>query len=385
MQSIWKGSISFGLVSIKVQLFAATQERGIAFHQVHASDGGRIRYRRVCAVDGEDVAYPDIARGYELASGEMVVLADADFADLPLATSRQINVLSFVEAATIDPVRLARCYFCEPVGTDTKPYRLLTEALRRTGKVAVVKVAMRGRESVALLRPYEGMLLLHLMLWPDEVRAPEFEFLAEDEPLPAQELRMVESYVHTLSGAVDPEELVDRYRAAVEDLVRAKVAGLAQANPPRPTEAGSDSVDLMQALRRSVEQARAARGEPPAKKARKAPAKKATPTKAAATKAAAKKVAAAQGRAAGAAKKAAPAKAAPANAAPAKAALAKAGPAKGGAAKAGGAKTAPAKAAPAKTAAAKTAGANGAPGAGSVGKAPRSGAGVKATRRAGRT
>lgn len=283
MQSIWKGSITFGLVSIKVQLFSAIQERGIAFHQVHAPDGGRIRYRRVCAVDGEDVPFPEIARGYELASGEMVVLTDDDFADLPLVSSRQINVLSFVAADTIDPVRLARCYFCEPVGADTKPYRLLTAALERTGKVAVVKVALRSRESVALLRPHQGVLMLHLMLWPDEVRAPRFAFLTEEEELPAQELRMVESYVATLSGAVDPEELIDRYRAAVEDLVQAKVAGLTTAGKPRPMEAVSESVDLMDALRRSVEEAKRARGT--AKKAAaKTPAKKAAPKKAAPAK-----------------------------------------------------------------------------------------------------
>jgi DNA end-binding protein Ku len=297
LQSIWKGSISFGLVSIKVQLFTATQERGIAFHQVHASDGGRIRYRRVCGVDGEDVAYPDIARGYELASGEMVVLTEEDFADLPRVSSRQINVLSFVDAATVDPVRLARCYFCEPVGADTKPYRLLCAALQNTGKVAVVKVALRGRESVALLRPYDGVLMLHLMLWPDEVRQPRFGFQSEDDPLPAQELRMVESYVATLTGAVDPEELVDRNRAAVEQVVEAKVAGLAQAAPTRPVEVSSDAVDLMDALRRSVEEAKRTRGAK--KAATKVTAKKVTAKKVTATKVAAKKTTA---------KKAAPAK-----------------------------------------------------------------------------
>jgi DNA end-binding protein Ku len=315
MQSIWKGSITFGLVSIKVQLFSAVQERGIAFHQVHAPDGGRIRYRRVCAVDGEDVPFPEIARGYELASGEMVVLTDADFADLPLVSSRQINVLSFVDADTIDPVRLARCYFCEPVGSDTKPYRLLTAALERTGKVAVVKVALRSRESVALLRPHQGVLMLHLMLWPDEVREPRFAFLTDEEPLPAQELRMVESYVATLSGAVDPEELIDRYRTAVEDLVQAKVAGLtANGSKPRPTETISESVDLMDALRRSVEEAKRARG--PAKRAR--PAKSAPAKKSAAKKAAPAKSTPAKT----VAKKAAPAKTVAKKAAPAKKAVA---------------------------------------------------------------
>src|SRR5262249_35640028 len=236
MQSIWKGSISFGLVSIRVQLFAATEERGIAFHQVHAPEGGRIRYRRVCEVDGGDVDFAEIARGYEMANGEVVVLTDDDFAALPLVTGRSINVLSFVDTESIDPIRMSRCYYCEPVGADTKPYRLLCAALDRTGKVAVAKVALRGRESGALLRPRERLLLLQLLLWPDEVRKPRFPFLDEDGTLPAQEVRMVESYIDTLTGAVDPEDMVDRYRVALEQLVEAKVAGLAVQQPPRPVE-----------------------------------------------------------------------------------------------------------------------------------------------------
>jgi len=279
MQSIWKGSISFGLVSIPVQLFTATEEHGIAFHQVHEADGGRIRYRRVCTVDGEEVTYDEIAKGYELASGEVVVLTDADFAELPLPTGRAINVLSFVEAGTIDPVRMSRCYYCDPIGPDPKPYRLLCEALDRTGKVAVVKVALRGRESVALLRPHDQVLLLQLLLWPDEVRKPRFPFLGDDMPLPPQELRMVESYIATLTGAVDPEELVDRYRVALEQLVQAKAAGLTVPQPPA-SEPAAEAVDLMEALRRSVEEARRSRAATgKATKPGKAAAQQATPKK----------------------------------------------------------------------------------------------------------
>jgi len=262
MQSIWKGSISFGLVSIRVQLFAATEERGITFHQVHAPDGGRIRYRRVCSVDGADVDFAEIAKGYQVASGEVVVLTDEDFAELPLPTGRSINVLSFVETDSIDPIRLSRSYYCEPVGTDTRPYRLLCAALERTRKVAVVKVALRGRESVALLRPWERVLVLQLLLWPDEVRRPRFSFLDQDAPLPAQEVRMVESYIDTLTGAVDPEEQVDRYRVALEHLVEAKAAGRVMQQPPRPAEVRSEGVDLMEALRRSVEEAKRSRATP---------------------------------------------------------------------------------------------------------------------------
>jgi DNA end-binding protein Ku len=277
VQSIWKGSISFGLVSIRVQLFTATEERGIAFHQVHASDGGRIRYRRVCTVDGEDVGFAEIAKGYELANGELVVLTDEDFAELPLPSGRAINVLSFAQAETVDPIRLSRCYYCDPVGADAKPYRLLCEALERTGKVAMVKVALRGRESVAMLRPHDRVLVLQLLLWPDEVRRPRFAFLDDDAPLPAQELRMVESYIDTLTGTVDQEELVDRYRVALEQLVEAKVAGLTTKLPPGPPEVAEEGVDLMEALRRSVAEAKRNRDAAPNGKATARPAPKTAP------------------------------------------------------------------------------------------------------------
>jgi len=226
------------------------------------------------------VSYGDIARGYELPNGEVVVLTDGDFAELPLSSSRTIDVLSFVEANTIDPIQLSRCYYCEPVGADAKPYFLLREALERTGKVAVVKVALRGRESLALLRPREGIIILQLLLWPDEVRRPRFAFLNDDVPLRPQERRMAESYVAALTGEVDPEEKIDRYRVALEQLVAAKVAGLEVQQPPASAADSGKAVDLMDVLRRSVEEAKRSRGggaqgaKPPAKSAKKTAPKK---------------------------------------------------------------------------------------------------------------
>ena len=260
MRSIWKGAISFGLVSIPVQLFAATAARGVSLHQVHAQDGGRIRYRRICAVDGEEVPYSDVAKGYELPNGDVVVLDDEDFADLPLSSSRTIDVLSFVEANTVDPIQLSRCYYCEPIGTAVKPYILLREALERRGKVAVVKVALRQRESLAALRPRDGILVLQLLLWPDEVRKPPFTLIDDDVQLRQQELRMAESYVETLTGGVDQEETVDHYRVALEQLVEAKIAGREVEQPQTSAEDTATTVDLLEALRRSVEDAKRGRG-----------------------------------------------------------------------------------------------------------------------------
>ena len=258
MQTVWKGVISFGLVSIPVQLFAATEEHGVSFRQIHVSDGGQIRYRRVCTLDGEDVSYDDIARGYELPDGHVVVLTEEDFAELPLASSRAIEVLSFADADTVDPVRLSRSYYCEPTGSGAKAYVLLRDALERTGKVALVKVALRTRETPAVLHPRDGVLVLHLLLWPDEVRTPRFGFLRDDITPRPRELQAAEAYIHTLSGTLDPPDLVDRYQAALRELVEAKVAGR-QLEHPAPAHAGGAD-NLMEALRRSVEQAKQDRG-----------------------------------------------------------------------------------------------------------------------------
>ena len=280
MRSIWNGAISFGLVSIPVQLFTATEERGVSLHQFHAPDAGRIRHKRVCSVDGEEVDYGDVVRGYELPDGRVVVLTEADLAELPLSSSRTIDVLSFVDANTIDPIQLSRCYFCEPTGADAKPYHLLRAALERTGKTAVVKVAIRQRESLALLRPRGWVLVLQLLLWPDEVREPKFPFLDGDVLLRPPEMQMAESYVETLTGDVDEAHMVDRYRVALEQLVEAKASGLQVEQPPGPREEPGGPGDLMEALRRSVEEAQRSRGgPPPGKRTTKKAAAKKTGTK----------------------------------------------------------------------------------------------------------
>lgn len=318
MQSIWKGTISFGLVSIPVRLFAATEERSVALHQVHAEDGGRIRYRRVCSLDGTEVAYADIARGYELPDGEVVVLTDEDFASLPLSSSRTIEVDSFVPMDQIEPIQLSRSYYCDPTA-DTKPYVLLREALARTGRVALVKVALRQREALAVLRPREGVLVLQTMLWPDEVREARFRFLDADVPVRPQELAMAESYVEALAGDFTPEAYQDRYRQALEELIAAKTAGRQVSRPVERAEEGGAVVDLMEALRRSVAAAQRERGG-----TAKPPAAKAAPKQAAAKQAAAAKDAPKQAAARKAAPKAAPKQAAAATAAPRQAAATKA-------------------------------------------------------------
>ncbi|TDB97545.1 Ku protein [Actinomadura sp. 7K534] len=260
MRSIWKGAISFGLVTIPVKLYSATEQRDVRFHQVHREDGGRIKYKRVCTVDGEEVPYSDIAKGYELPSGEIVVLTDEDFADLPLSSSRRIDVLQFVEAAEVDPIYFAKSYYLEPDAQGAKPYVLLRDALESSGQVAIVKIAIRQRESLATLRVREGVFVLETMLWPDEVRTPDFPFLDEDIEVRKQELSMATSLIESMEAEFDPAEHKDAYREALQAVIDAKVEGREVARPAEEAEE-EPAADLLSALRASVDAAKKSRGE----------------------------------------------------------------------------------------------------------------------------
>jgi DNA end-binding protein Ku len=256
VRSIWKGSISFGLVTIPVKLYSATEAKDVSFHQVRRSDGSRIKYKRVAAVDGEEVSYGDIAKGYELSSGETVVLTDEDFKDLPLTTSRAIDVLQFVPLEEVDPIYFEKSYYLEPDKAGTKPYVLLRDALEQSGKVAVVKVALRNRESLATLRVRDGVFVLATMLWPDEVRTPDFGFLDEDIEVRSQELAMAGSLIETLAGEFDPAQYKDGYREALQAVIEAKVEGREVVQPSAEQPTSGTVVDLMAALRASVEAAK---------------------------------------------------------------------------------------------------------------------------------
>ncbi|MGY1722662.1 non-homologous end joining protein Ku [Blastococcus sp. SYSU DS0533] len=311
MRSIWRGAVSFGLVSIGVKLYSATEDKDIRFHQVHAADGGRVKYRRVCSIDGEELEYADIAKGYELPSGEVVILTDEDFDELPLSTRREIEVLEFVDQGEIDPIMFEKTYYLEPDGPAARPYVLLRDALENAGQVAITKIALRQRESLAALRVRDGVLVLHTMRWPDEIRRPDFGFLDEDISVRPQELKMAEALIGSMTTEFDPTQFTDDYREAMTALLEAKQSGGEVAQPAEAPDEGAAVVDLMSALRRSVERARGggaaeqAPAEPPAKKTastrkaapRKAaadgPSEKAPAKKAAARKAAPKKAAAA--------------------------------------------------------------------------------------------
>jgi len=212
MRSIWSGAISFGLVVIPVKLYSATEQRDITFRQVHRKDGARIQFRRVCTLDGEEVPYSDVAKGYELPTGDMVVLTDEDLADLPLVTAHRIEVLHFAPSAQVEPIYANKSYYLEPDPTGARAYVLFRDALESSGKVAVAKVALRQREALAALRVREGVITLETLLWPDEVRKPDFAFLDEDIEVRSQELKMAASLIDTMTEDFDPDEYHDAYR-----------------------------------------------------------------------------------------------------------------------------------------------------------------------------
>lgn len=228
----------------------------------------------MCTIDGEEVPYSDIAKGYELATGEIVVLTDEDFEDLPLSTSRRIDVLQFAPAEQIDPIYFAKSYFLEPDAQGAKPYVLLRNALESSGQVAVVKVALRQRESLATLRVRDGVFVLETMLWPDEIRTPDFAFLEEDIEVRAQELKMAESLITTMEADFDPGEYHDSYREALQQVIEAKVAGKEVIAAPEGEAEAGPAVDLMAALRASVEAAKRERTAEPAKPRKSAAAEK---------------------------------------------------------------------------------------------------------------
>ena len=262
MRSIWKGSLSFGLVNVPVKLYSATEDHDVPLHQVHDKDGGRIRYKRICSIDGEEVPYNDIAKGFELPDGETVVLTDDDLAELPLTSSREIDVLQFVPLDQVDPIYFAKSYYLEPDARAAKAYVLLRDTLEQSGKVAIVKVAWRRREALATLRVRDGVITMETMLWPDEIRTPDFGFLDELPEVRKQEMAMAASLVESLAGDFDPGDYTDRYREALDSVIEAKIEGRDLVPAPDTTETGGGGkvVDLVAALQASIDAAKRSRG-----------------------------------------------------------------------------------------------------------------------------
>ena len=260
MKTMWKGAIQFGLVSIPVRMYTATEEKTLHFHQLHDADRGRVRYDRVCEVCGEQVAFEDILRGHEYAKGHYVVLSDEDLQAVPVRSNRAIEIAQFVDRAEIDPILHQRAYYLAPDEAGRKPYHLLRVVLAQTRKAAVAKIALHEKEHLALIRPLDDLLVLETMFWPDEIRvAPGEEAARSAIDLRPQEMAMAESFVENLTEPWDPTAFHDDYRGALQAVIDAKIAGEEVATAAEPP--AGEVIDLMEALRASVEAAEARKRE----------------------------------------------------------------------------------------------------------------------------
>ncbi|MFI2101923.1 Ku protein [Isoptericola sp. NPDC019693] len=300
MRAIWKGAVTFGLVNVPVKLYSATEDHDVPLHQVHDTDGGRIRYRRVCELDGEEVPYQHIDRAYD--DGERtVVLTKDDLAALPAEANREIEVVEFVPSDQIDPIMLDRTYYLEPDSKSPKAYVLLRRTLEETDRTAIVKFALRQRTRLAAMRVRDEVLVMQTLLWADEVREAAFPSLDGSVTVSDKELAMSGQLVASYEADFAPEEYEDEYQVQLRQLIDAKIEqgdalDTSETFGEQPEKEDADVIDLMEALRRSVSGSKGgsrsgSTGESeekaPAKK--KAPAKRAPATKAPAKKASAKK------------------------------------------------------------------------------------------------
>ncbi|WP_353649072.1 Ku protein [Nakamurella sp. A5-74] len=285
MRSIWKGSVAFGLVNVPVRLYSATEDRDVKFSQVHGKDGGKIRYQRICELDGEVVPFAEIEKAYNSEDGQTIVLSAEDFKSLPSEEDREIAVQSFVPTEQVDALMYDKAYYLEPAGKSAKPYQLLLETLEKTDRLAIVSFALRQKTRLAALRVRDGILVLQTLLWPDEVREAEFPALEDPVKLSPAEKKMATMLVDSFADDFHPENFTDSYRAELQQLIDAKLEG-GEAFPTKTADDdGEDAevVDLLAALERSVAKRKEAGSGPSAKKT--TPAKKATGAKTTAARA----------------------------------------------------------------------------------------------------
>jgi DNA end-binding protein Ku len=263
-RSIWRGTISFGLVSVPVRMFTATESKELRFHFLHKDDLAPIGYDKVRKDTGEHVDPEDIIRGFEIEKGQYVPLEDEDLDRLDVELTRSIDICDFVDLDEIDPIYFRKAYYLLPEEGAEKPYALLVRALDETGKVGIAKVVIRNKQHLAALRPVDGVLVLETMYYADEVRKPE---QVKGGQLRDAEVEMAKSLVENLSESFDPEKYDDTYRKELLDLLRAKAKGKKLPEPSAEEE--GEVVDLMAALRESVERTQRSQGK------RRAPAKRA--------------------------------------------------------------------------------------------------------------
>ncbi len=270
MRSIWRGAINFGMVTIPVKLYTATEQKDVRFHLVHKKDGARIVEKRFCSEEDVEVAWDEIGKGYEVSKGEFVVLDREEVSDAGSAqeATRTIDIGDFVEIEEIDPIYFEKSYFLEPTDVGVKPFNLLRRALEETGRVAVAKVAIRTKERLATLRVYDSTMVLETMYWPDEIRSvDQLELPSGKAAAPApREVDMARTLIESLASHFDPGQYKDEFRGALLELIERKMKGERRSTKRRKPE--PKVIDLMEALKASLEETKGSvnsRGSRPAR------------------------------------------------------------------------------------------------------------------------
>lgn len=252
-RAMWKGAVSFGMVTIPVKLYTATEDKDISFNQLHKTDHERVRYQRYCPADDQVLELSDIVKGYQIAPDQYVVLEDEDFEKVPVNTTHTIEITDFVPAEQIDPIYYQKTYYLEPEKIAAKPFALLREVLKDASLTALAKVTLRQKEQLCTLRLHKGTIALETMFYADEIRDVEDLDVPGEIEVNERELKMAKSLVDMLTGDFEPEKYQDNYREALLELIEAKAEGQ---EIKRPAPAVSKVTDLMEALRASVEAAR---------------------------------------------------------------------------------------------------------------------------------
>jgi DNA end-binding protein Ku len=264
-RAIWTGTISFGMVSIPVRLYTATESHDIHFHLLHKGCGARLKNVRWCPRHEKAIDWKDTERGYEYAKGKYVAISEEDLEHLPMKTVHAVEISDFVKLEDVDPIYYDKAYYLSPEETGTKAFVLLRQALQETGRAAVAKVAIRDKENLCLLRPYEGVLSMETMLYANEIRSTE-DIAVDGARVSPKELQMAVSLIENLSNTFDAERYDDEYQLALKKVIKAKVDGAPL--PTVPEEKGGKVVDLMEALRASIEQTKKKTGKPHARAAK---------------------------------------------------------------------------------------------------------------------
>jgi DNA end-binding protein Ku len=258
---MWKGTLTFGLVSVPVKLYSAVVHRSVRFHQLHATDHARIVQRRYCSAEEEEVPFEEIVKGYEIAPGRHVIVEAEEFASLEPAFTRTIDVEDFVQLDEIDPIYFDRPYYLVPNRGGSRPYRLLLEAMRDTGRVAIARVVLRSRQQLVAIRPHGEVLMMTTMTFGDEIQPLEdlHELQEAEAELGEQELEIAHRLVEAVARPFDIANYRDTYREALLDLIDRKASGEEIALEPPARDEPLQAPDLMSALEASIEQVRSRR------------------------------------------------------------------------------------------------------------------------------